>query len=106
MDKLSQNIESLVKAYFNETNAVTTNATNLGLDNRICKLKVSVDEEYIAVTQGYNERMLEYYGGFDYVSGESKHLIGGYVFYTGDDNRVNEAIVAYQNYINSKSKEK
>lgn len=60
-------------------------ATAAGLDNR-CGY-IYIDEDCIVVSKS-NDRMLQYYGGFEYVDKEYRQEIGDYVVYLNDDERV------------------
>ena len=46
-----------------------------------------INEDYIAVSKS-NRRSLDYYGGFEYVDEEHVTVLGDYVFYSSDDERV------------------
>lgn len=60
-------------------------ASELGLDGRCGML--SVNEECIIIDKR-NDRMLQYYGGFEYVDKEFRQEIGDYVIYLNGDERV------------------
>lgn len=64
-------------------------ASDFGLDERCGKLYMGKD--FIAVPVG-RDRTLQYYGGFEYVDLDSRHVIGDFVFYHQDDDRVDEAM--------------
>ena len=58
----------------------------IGLDDR-SSYQLFINEDYIAVGKG-NRRTLDYYGGFEYVDEEHVTVLGNYVFYSSDDERV------------------
>ena len=58
----------------------------VGLDSRVA-YEIFINEDYIAVGKG-NRRTLDYYGGFEYVDEEHVTVLGNYVFYSSDDERV------------------
>ena len=58
----------------------------IGLDGR-SSYQLFINEDYIAVSKG-NRRTLDYYGGFEYVDEEHVTVLGHYVFYSSDDERV------------------
>jgi hypothetical protein len=64
-------------------------ARELGLDSRCGTLYVT--DEFVA-TDLHNQRMLEYYGGFEYVPRDLVNVVGDYVFYVQGDDRVDEVI--------------
>lgn len=63
-------------------------ADDVGLDRRCGKL--SINEECIIVPKD-NQRMIEYYGGFEYIPSECKQVVGDYVIYT-EHERVQDCI--------------
>lgn len=65
-------------------------APELGLDMRAAhELLVDDDRTFIAVSLE-QDRTLQYYGGFEYVEKTLRFEAGGYVFYSGEDDRVAE----------------
>ena len=86
MDSIYDFIESLnEKVYLRTQEMETVKATEIGLDHRIGMLYI--DEECIIVDKN-NDRMLQYYGGAEYVDKEFRSEIGDYVIYTNGDDRV------------------
>jgi hypothetical protein len=69
-------------------------ASDLGLDIRCGRL--FVNEDGIAVGKD-QDRSLQYYGGFEYVDKDYRYELGGYVFYTVDDERVREHVAEFTN---------
>ena len=88
-------IASKVERFVGTMDLVHTNRETLGLDER-CGF-VFVNEDSIAVPK-HGVGRLEYYGGFEYVDKEYRHELGDYVFYTADDDRVQEAIDNWYHY--------
>lgn len=70
-----------------QDNMKQVKAAELGLDPRCGRLYI--DDECIAVDAS-NDRTLQYYGGFEYVDKDYRTEIGGYVFYSREDDRVAE----------------
>jgi hypothetical protein len=65
-------------------------ASDLGLDIRCGRVLVDIVDEVIAVPN-HNIRMLDYYGGFEYIKeGEGRVTVGDYTFFTSDNDRVND----------------
>ena len=68
--------------------------SKFGLDQRAAYSGIYADvenEEFVAVTAG-SDRILQYYGGFEYINKEFRYELGGYVFYLTEsdgDGRVN-----------------
>ncbi len=58
----------------------------VGLDARTA-YELFINEDYIAIRKD-NRRSLDYYGGFEYVDEEHVTVLGDYVFYSSDDERV------------------
>jgi len=75
-----------------EQSANRVSAEVLGLDRRCGRLYVN--HEYVITSVG-NDRVLQYYGGFEYIDADCRQVIGDYVFYSGDE-RVTECIDAWQ----------
>jgi len=75
---------------FNKMNKMKkVRAEDVGLDERCGKLMV--DDECVIVSIS-GDRKLQYYGGFEYVDSEYRTIMGEYVIYTNDGNRV-EAVI-------------
>ena len=83
---LISEVDALVEEYMDKMEY--TRPERLGLDARCPRLWVS--RECIAVDAGGNDRTLQYYGGFEYVDKEYRTQLGSYVFYSADDDRVQE----------------
>lgn len=73
-------------------NMEVTSADKLGLDIR-AGYRLFVNEDFIAV-EG-DGHLLDYYGGFEYVSKDCVTVIGDYKFYSADDDRVRDHIESY-----------
>ena len=93
MWELQEQIRNLVDQYFEDSGAVRVSAESVGLDSRAGYVFVSTQEGWIAAVAG-NVRTLEYYGGFEYISGD-KLSIGEITFYSADHSRVKDAIAYY-----------
>lgn len=68
-----------------------------GLDRR-AGYKLFITEDVIACRMS-DDKSLQYYGGFEYVGQEYRSVMGGYAFYDGEDERVQEHI---QKWLESK----
>ena len=84
LNSLQWEINQKVEAIIDEMREVRPD--DLGLDKR-CAYHLFIDEEYIAV-QKSDLKNLRYYGGFEYVDEEHVTVLGHYVFYSSDDERV------------------
>ena len=74
------------------TNFTQVPASDLGLDNRCGRVMIDLADEVIAVPN-HNIRMLDYYGGFEYIKeGEGRVTLGEFTFYTTDSDRVRDAL--------------
>ena len=81
MNEINTKVDRLIDDDFREVTP-----QELGLDPR-AGYHLFINEEYIAVGNG-NRRSLDYYGGFEYVDEEHVTVLGDYVFYSADDERV------------------
>ena len=87
LNSLQWVINQKVEAIINEELREVT-PQELGLDPR-AGYHLFINEEYIAVGNGRLES-LNYYGGFDYVDEEHVTVLGDMVFYSADDERVQD----------------
>jgi hypothetical protein len=83
MNEISRKVEHLIDEDFR---CVKPEA--VGLDSRSA-YELYINEDFIAVSVG-GRRTLDYYGGFEYVDEENVTVLGGYVFYSADDERVQD----------------
>ena len=85
-------VEELAEELLTTGERVT--AAALGLDQRACygvwamKPRYENDEDSWIAVSTRNRRMLDYYGGFEYVDQDQVIVLGSYVFYSGVDSRV------------------
>ena len=88
-------IQAAAEAVANELleNAEKVSADSLGLDYRCGRIWVG--EDYLAVLANV-DRNLQYYGGFEYVGQEYRLQIATVVFYSIEDERVNEHWSQYE----------
>jgi len=89
LESLSEQVDAHVEANFKEV----TNLRQLNIDPRAAG-KLFVNEDCIAVRK-YNDRSLQYYGGFEYVDTDFRAEAGGYVFYFAADSRVQDHLDSY-----------
>jgi hypothetical protein len=62
-----------------------------GLDDRAAYGKILTDKDrQFMVVSKRDDRVLQYYGGFEYVEKEYRHELGDYVIYMADDSRVED----------------
>ena len=81
-----EDISDKVTDHVNE-NFEKVSAESLGLDRRAAYDGVFVSDEAICIhTNG--RRNLDYYGGFEYVDGENTKVVGDWVFYLVECERV------------------
>lgn len=69
-------------------------ADKLGFRDNRAGYTLYIDEECIIVDKN-DDRMLQYYGGFEYVDKEFRIEIGDYVIYTNGDSRVADCLERY-----------
>mgnify|MGYP003147015496 CR=1 FL=1 len=90
MWELQEQVDQLVEKYFEDSGAVSVSADAVGLDARAGTVYVSTEERYIAVVG--NTRLIDYYGGFEYIDEENRVVVGGTTFYSEDHDRVADAL--------------
>ena len=77
-------------------------AKAVGLDER-CGLVYVADDAIIVYVA--NDRQLQYYGGFEYVSKAYRCGVGDFVFYFADDERVSDCLDHFRVYQKDKAQE-
>lgn len=96
---LQHSIEQTVEQFLKDSNAVEIGAhglDDLGLDFRCGRIYVSVDGDFVAVS---NTRSIEYYGGWEYIDSEFKFDAGDYRFYDREADRVDAVIRYYRELV-------
>ena len=83
LSEMNSKVEGLIDEEFREVTP-----KEIGLDSR-AGYRFFINEDYIAVSRG-NRRSLDYYGGFEYVDEEHVTVLGDMVFYSADDERVQD----------------
>lgn len=92
-DNMIDQVNDLVEDYVQKLPSVS--ADKLGLDIRAGhRLLVDTDADIIGVHTS-NVRMLDYYGGFEYVDSTCRETVGDYVFFTGGSDRVQDCLEFY-----------
>ena len=92
---LLDDVNNQVEEYLNTMEQVSAN--KLGLDPRAGK-ELYVNEYGIAVHY-LDNKILSYYGGFEYINETDKTRLGDYVFYSREATRVDEALEYYLNFM-------
>ena len=94
IDSVKEVVERNIRSKFNQVPA-----SDLGLDLRCGRVLIDAVDEVIAVPN-HNIRMLDYYGGFEYIEeGNGRTTIGDYTFFTSDNERVNDCFEALRSSI-------
>jgi len=94
IDSVNEVVERNIRTKF-----IQVAAMDLGLDMRCGRVLVDIVDEVIAVPN-HNIRMLDYYGGFEYVKeGDGRVTVGDYTFFTSDNDRVNDCFEALRNSV-------
>jgi hypothetical protein len=91
LSTLEDNIAQLTDQYLNSLRM--TDAEGIGLDPR-AGYSVYVSTTAIAVNRN-DVRMLDYYGGFEYVDGDDRVDLGDIVVFKNDSSRVQDCIDHY-----------
>ena len=81
--EINQKVEAIIDEEFREVTP-----KEVGLDSR-AGYRLLINEDYIAVSKS-DRRSLDYYGGFEYVDEENVTVLGDFVFYSADDERVQD----------------
>ena len=81
--EINAKVEELINTEFR-----TVRPDALKLDRR-SGYWLQINEDYIAVRKD-ERRTLDYYGGFEYVDEEHVTVLGDYVFYSADNERVQD----------------
>lgn len=79
-----------IRRFLQEHTVCVTSASSLGLDTRAGS-QFYVNEHGITVDVCYRRR-LDYYGGFEYVDSDCVVVMGDFVTYSAEDERVLSAI--------------
>lgn len=89
-DSISDMVDTIEVIVYDTVRSSTeiTSAKSLGLDERAAH-ELFVDQNYIIIEEG-NRGKLDYYGGFEYVDSSCVQVIGGFVFYSAQDERVQD----------------
>ena len=94
IDSVNEVVERNIRTKF-----IQVAAMDLGLDMRCGRVLVDIVDEVIAVPN-HNIRMLDYYGGFEYVKeGDGRVTVGDYTFFTSDNDRVNDCFEALRDSV-------
>lgn len=91
-EDLLDSVDKLVRAFMDK--AVEVTAEDLGLDRRAA-YRLFITDEVIAVPKG-DDRVLQYYGGFEYIDKEYRKELGDWVFYSAEDDRVQDCLDHYK----------
>ena len=92
-ESILQDTNERVLKMLNDEYEETQDLERLGLDHRSA-YTVFVSNEGIVV-HANQDRMLQYYGGFEYVDKEYRMVLGDWVFYSSEDSRVDEHLQRY-----------
>lgn len=88
IDEVSRTVDNLDNFVENMRNV---KAEDLGLDSR-AGYSLYVNDDCIAVRGAMFDRVLQYYGGFEYVDKQDRMEVGDWVFYMADSSRVAECL--------------
>lgn len=83
MNEINNKVDALIDEEFRPVKP-----EEVGLDTRSA-YQLFINEDFIAVRKS-GKRTLDYYGGFEYVDEENVTVLGDYVFYSADDERVQD----------------
>ena len=92
-DELQITVDQFIRQKLRET-CQEVSASKLGLDYRCGIVYVDLDEQAVIIP-ATQKKVLEYYGGFEYVKHEDVLLLGQYVVYRGD--RVTRHLDQFEN---------
>ena len=83
MNEINDKVDQLIDEEFR-----SVKPEEVGLDTRSA-YQLFINEDFIAVRKS-GRRTLDYYGGFEYVDEEHVTVLGEYVFYSADDERIQD----------------
>ena len=89
MQDLMDGVNAMVADFLSDNNAQEVDSKALGFDGRAFYGKAHVTPE-VFVVRLESDRSLQYYGGFEYVSKECRKVMGDWVLYSAEDNRVRD----------------
>ena len=89
---LTERLEELVEEIVNGTTSVP--AEKLGLDSRCGPILIG--NGFIA---SMTPNLLDYFGGFEYIEREYRHMINGLAIYSDESDRVLNALETYETHI-------
>lgn len=92
LDKLIDDVNELVGEFV--SNMERIDCEQAGLDRR-AGYSIYISDEAIAIEKD-RDRVLQYYGGFEYVDAQYRKELGDYVFYLAEDDRVQGHIEQYE----------
>lgn len=85
---------SVVSRIFVETKMKEVSPSLLGLDKRSAS-RLYINSECIAVNV-LEDKLLQYYGGFEYIDFVDKYQVGSYIFYFASSSRVHRCLSNYK----------
>jgi hypothetical protein len=80
-----------------ETKMKAVKPSLLGLEGR-CASILYIDKDCIAVKVS-EDKLLQYYGGFEYVDRADRHQAGSFVFYFATSDRISRCLTNYEENI-------
>lgn len=89
-DMTFEDIQNELENLADNIRAATKNVEpkQLGLDERASYGQLLVGDNFIAAGSRNDDRVLQYYGGFEYVDKDCRLEVGSLVIYSAEDERV------------------
>lgn len=92
---LLDEVSDAIQKVLNEDMTHLRDVQSLGLDNRCNYGGIWINADYIVIKKN-DQRVMEYYGGFQYVDREYVQEIGDFVIYSREDSRVEDHIFRWE----------
>jgi hypothetical protein len=87
-DKMTEALEEIISEEFILATSDQLSACRKVLDPRAVPGRMWYNDDILVVPNGSSIRMLNYYGGFEYVAQEERTEYGEYTFFSAEDSRV------------------
>lgn len=101
MYNLLNKIDQQLEIEFSGSDYTRAEPKAFGLDQRAFGEAITDGYDYIIIKK-FDDRSLQYYGGFEYVDKKYRREYGNFVIYESSDSRVYDALEFYRETIDAK----
>lgn len=92
---LADSVDSTFTQMINEGFILAANGKDIGLDERVGKVYIDLNDRLIIVHKS-TQNKLNYYGGFEYVNDGHIVYLGQYIMYSAESDRVAKSIEIFE----------